>query len=54
VGISSGAFITNFLGKSIDGGNLGKNFAMLGVVVVIAIVLQLTMLKPKTINMTEG
>jgi MFS transporter, ACS family, D-galactonate transporter len=54
VGISSGAFITNFLGKSIDGGNLGKNFAMLGVVVVVAIVLQLTMLKPKTINMTES
>jgi MFS transporter, ACS family, D-galactonate transporter len=54
VGISSGAFITNFLGKSIDAGNLGRNFAMLGVVVVVAIVLQLTMLKPKTINMLES
>ena len=53
VGISSGAFITNFLGKSIDAGNLGRNFAMLGFVVVIAIVLQLTMLKPTTTNMTS-
>lgn len=53
VGISSGAVITGFLGKTVDTGNLGKNFAILGVVVVVAIVLQLTTLKPKTINMTE-
>ena len=53
VGIASGAFITNYLGKSIDAGNLGKNFAMLGIVVVIAIVLQLTMLKPKYINKVD-
>jgi len=53
VGIASGAFITNYLGKTFDAGNMGKNFAMLGFVVVIAIVLQLTMLKPKYINKTE-
>jgi MFS family permease len=53
VGISSGAVITGFLGKTVDAGNLGKNFAMLGVVIVVTIVLQLTALKPKTINMTE-
>ena len=53
VGISSGAVITDFLGKSADSGSLGNNFAILGVVVVIAIVLQLTTLKPKCINMTE-
>jgi len=53
VGIASGAVITGFLGKTVDAGNLGKNFAMLGVVIVITIVLQLTALKPKTINMTE-
>jgi len=53
VGIASGAFITNLLGKSIDSGNLGRDFAVLGVVVVVAIVLQLTMLRPKHINMTE-
>ncbi len=50
-GISAGAFITNFLGKSTDAGNLGKDFAMLTIVVLVAIVLQLVVLKPKTINM---
>lgn len=50
VGIASGAFITNLLGKSIDSGNLGRDFAILGSVVLVAIVLQLTMLRPKYIN----
>lgn len=53
-GIASGAMITNFLGKSADAGHLGSDFAVLGIVVVIAIVLQLAVLKPKTINMTEN
>ena len=53
VGIASGAVITGFLGKSDDAGNLGHNFAILGIVVVVAIVLQITALKPKTINRTE-
>ena len=52
VGIASGAFITNLLGKSSDSGSLGKDFAILGIVVVIAIVLQLTMLHPKFIDKT--
>lgn len=52
-GISAGAFITDFLGKSIDAGNLGRDFAMLTIVVVLAIVLQLIVLRPKTVNMTE-
>lgn len=53
VGIASGAVITGFLGKSADAGNLGSNFAILGLVVIVAIVLQLTTLNPKTINMIE-
>jgi MFS family permease len=53
-GISSGAVITNFLGKSADAGHLGNDFAVLGIVVVIAIVLQLAVLRPKTVNMTEN
>ncbi len=53
VGIASGAVITNFLGKSADAGHLGKDFAMLGSVVIVAIILQLTVLKPKTVNMME-
>lgn len=52
-GISAGAFITNLLGKSIDAGNLGRDFAMLTIVVAIAIVLQLVVLRPKTQNMTD-
>ncbi|MBP1675805.1 MAG: Major facilitator family transporter [Bacteroidetes bacterium] len=52
-GISFGAVITNFLGKSADAGHLGSDFAVLGVVVVVAIVLQLIVLKPKVVNMTE-
>lgn len=53
VGISSGAVITNWLGKSADAGHLNSDFAYLGVVVLVAIALQLIILKPKTVNMTE-
>jgi MFS family permease len=52
VGIASGAFITNLLGKSIDSGSLGRDFAVLGGVVLVAIVLQLTLLSPKFIDKT--
>lgn len=53
VGIASGAFITSLLGKSQDSGNLGKDFAILGTVVVVAIVLQLIMLNPKQIDKVD-
>ena len=53
VGISSGALITGLLGKSADSGNLGRDFLMMIIPILIAIVLQLVVLKPKTINMTE-
>ncbi|MDR1884326.1 MAG: MFS transporter [Prevotella sp.] len=52
-GISAGAVITDFMGKSIDAGNVGRDFALLGIVVLVAIVLQLTVLKPTVINKTE-
>lgn len=45
-GVFAGAFITNVLGKSTDAGSLGKDFAFMSVVVVFALVLQLTVLKP--------
>lgn len=51
-GISSGAVITTWLGKSADAGNMRHDFALLAIVVVVAIILQLTVLKPKTINKT--
>ena len=52
-GISAGAVITSFLGKSADSGNMRHDFAMLSIIVVVAIVFQLVAVKPKTINMTE-
>jgi len=52
-GISAGAFITDLLGKSADQGNMRQDFALLSVVVAVAIVLQLVMLRPRTVNMTE-
>jgi len=52
-GISAGAVITGMLGKSADAGNMRHDFAMLSIIVVVAIVLQLVVLKPKTINKTE-
>lgn len=53
-GISAGAIITNFLGESFDAGHMGRDFALLGIVVFIAIILQLTMLRPKTIDMIDN
>ncbi len=52
-GISTGAVITTFLGKSADSGNLSRDIALLSVFVLAAVVLQLTMLHPKTANKTE-
>ncbi|GHV14127.1 MFS transporter [Bacteroidia bacterium] len=52
-GISAGAVITNVLGKSADAGNMGRDFALLAIVVLIAIILQLTILKPTVINKTD-
>lgn len=46
VGVFAGAFITNLLGKSTDGGSLGKDFAMLSGIVAAALVVQLLFLRP--------
>ena len=50
-GVFAGAAVTQILGKWSDGGNLGLGFAVLGGVVVVALILQLTCLRPKTDNM---
>jgi ACS family D-galactonate transporter-like MFS transporter len=47
IGVFSGAFITNILGKSTDAGNLGKDFAMLAFIVLIALIVQISFLRPK-------
>lgn len=52
-GISAGAVITNELGKALDAGYMSEVFIAMIAAVGIAIVLQLTILKPKTIDMTD-
>ena len=51
VGVFAGAAVTQVLGKWTDGGNLGMGFAMLSIVVAVALALQLFTLRPKTDNM---
>lgn len=51
IGVFAGAAVTELLGKWTDGGNLGQGFAMLSVIVLVALALQLYFLRPKTDNM---
>ncbi|HLR36510.1 MAG TPA: MFS transporter, partial [Chitinophagaceae bacterium] len=53
VGVFFGAFITDFLGQSTDAGHLGRDFAILGGVVLIALIVQVTCLNPKTDDYKE-
>lgn len=46
-GVFFGAFITDYLGRSTDGGNLGRDFALLAGIVLIALLIQLSFLRPK-------
>lgn len=50
-GVFAGAAVTDVLGRWTDGGNLGQGFAMLSIVVLLALILQLCFLRPKTDNM---
>ena len=50
-GVFAGAAVTKLLGKWTDGGSLGEGFALLSVVVALALALQLYFLRPKTDNM---
>lgn len=47
MGVLCGALITSFLGESSDVGRLGNSFAMLAGVVLITVITQLLLLKPK-------
>lgn len=49
-GVFAGAAVTELLGRWTDGGNLGLGFAMLSIVVLVALGLQLYFLRPKTDN----
>lgn len=51
VGVFAGAIITKVLGQWADKGNLGLGFSLMAIVLVVALALQLIVLKPKTDNM---
>jgi MFS transporter, ACS family, D-galactonate transporter len=54
VGVLTGAFATGVLGKYSDENNLGNAFAMLSVLVILALVVQLIFLKPTSDNFEES
>jgi MFS family permease len=49
MGVFSGAFITDLLGKATDANHLGRDFGLLTIIVLIALIVQLSFLKP-TVN----
>lgn len=53
-GISAGAVITNELGKAIDAGYMNAVFIIMIISVILAIILQLTILNPTTTDMKES
>jgi MFS family permease len=52
-GVFFGAFITDLLGKSSDAGHLGKDFAMLALIVLAALAIQLYFLRPKVNDLVD-
>jgi MFS family permease len=50
-GVFAGAFITRLLGRSMDTGNLARDMALLAIPVMVAVVLQLIVLRPASANM---
>jgi len=52
-GVFFGAFITDLLGKSSDAGNLGRDFAILSGIVIIALFIQVYFLHPKNNDFAE-
>ncbi|MGI5975905.1 MAG: MFS transporter [Paludibacter sp.] len=51
IGVFAGAAVTQVLGRITDDGNLGFGFAVLAVVVLLALAMQLIFLRPKVQNM---
>jgi MFS transporter, ACS family, D-galactonate transporter len=52
-GVFAGALITEWLGKSTDAGSLGHDLALLVIPVALAVILQLSTLKPKFADKLE-
>ncbi|MFC5683098.1 MFS transporter [Flavobacterium sp. MAHUQ-51] len=53
-GVGCGALVTSLLGKSLDGGTLGFGFAMMAIVVVIALIAQVSFLRPKVNDFVDA
>lgn len=52
-GVFAGAIITGILGKSMDSGNLGHDFAMMAGIVFVVLLIQLFFLRPKVADMGD-
>lgn len=50
-GVFAGALVTEILGKWAAGGNLGLGFALMSGILIVAVLMQLILLRPKTDNM---
>lgn len=50
-GVFAGALITKVLGNWAEGGNLGLGFALMAAILCIALILQVSILRPRTDNM---
>lgn len=52
-GVFAGAAITDILGNSMEAGNLGRDFALMAGIVLFVIIIQLSFLRPKVVDMTD-
>lgn len=52
-GVFAGALITSLLGRSTDSGHLGRDMAALAIPVLIALILQLIILRPRVADMVS-
>ena len=52
-GVFAGAIITSLLGESMDAVHLGRDFALLAILVFVMLVILVTCLRPKTIDMKD-
>lgn len=53
-GVIAGGYITKMLGKSTDAGNLGRDFGVMAVIILVVVFIQILILKPETDNMVES
>ena len=53
-GVIAGGYITKMLGKSTDAGNLGRDFGVMAVVILVVVFIQILILKPRTDNMEDS